>query len=145
MVMYPNHLTIAVNEVTPAKEFFELLGFEETETKFISGPVMEEYLDVPGIEAEHVTMVLKGCDPYFDIQLLKYNNPKPTPNEHVRDLTTVGFNHMCFAVEDLDATLASLKAAGVKMRNKGMEFRDYKMAFIWGPEGITIELVENLH
>jgi len=145
MVMCPNHMTVAVTEVAPAKEFFALLGFEESETKFISGPIMEEYLGVPGVEAEHVTMVLKGCDPHFDVQLLKYNNPKPTPNEHVRDLTTVGFNHLCFAVEDLDATLATLRAAGVKMRNKAMEFRDYKMAFIWGPEGITIELVEKLN
>ncbi len=145
MVLYPNHVTVAVTELAPAKEFFALLGFEETETKFISGPVMEQYLGVPGIDAEHVTMVLDGCAPHFDIQLLKYKNPKPTPNEHVRDLTTLGFNHLCFAVEDLDAALAALTAAGVKTRNGAMEFRDYKMAFIWGPEGITIELVEKLN
>ncbi len=145
MVLYPNHMTIAVNEVEPAKEFLSLLGFEETERKIISGPVMEDYLDVPGIEAEHVTMVLKGCDPYFDIQLLRYIKPAPTQNEHVRDLTTIGYNHLCFAVEDLDATLEKLTAAGVKMRNKAMEFRDYKMAFIWGPEGVTLELVQKLN
>ena len=89
-------------------------------------------------------MVLKGREPHFDVQLLKHNNPKPTPNEHVRDLTTIGYNHLCFAVEDLDATLAKLKAEGVELRNRVMEFRDYEMAFVWGPEGVTIELVEQL-
>jgi hypothetical protein len=79
MATNPNHVTIVVNAVAPAKHFFELLGFEEMGTKFISGPVMEEYLGVPGIEAEHVTMVLKGCEPHFDVQLLRYINPKPTP------------------------------------------------------------------
>ncbi|CTQ51567.1 putative lyase [Roseibium album] len=145
MVLNPNHMTIVVNDVEPAKAFFSLLGFEEGETKLISGEIMENYLGVPGIEAEHVTLVLKGCTPYFDIQLLKYNKPAPTQNEHVRDLTAVGYNHMCFAVDDFDATIAKLKAAGVKMRNGGMEFRNYKMAFIWGPEGITLELVQQLN
>jgi catechol 2,3-dioxygenase-like lactoylglutathione lyase family enzyme len=145
MVLNPNHMTIVVNDVEPAKKFFSLLGFEEGETKLISGETMEDYLGVPGIEAEHVTLVLKGCKPYFDIQLLKYNKPAPTQNEHVRDLTAVGYNHMCFAVDDFDATIAKLKAADVKMRNGGMEFRNYKMAFIWGPEGITLELVQQLN
>lgn len=115
------------------------------DTSITKGPVMEDYLGVPGIKAEHMTMVLKGCDPYFDIQLLRYIKPEPTQNEHVRDLTTIGFNHLCFAVEVLDETLAKLTAAGVKVRNKGIEFRDYKMTFIWGPEGVTLELVEKLN
>lgn len=144
MILHANHMTIVVQDLEPAKEFFSILGFEEEETKFISGEVMANYLDVPGIEAEHVTLVLKGCTPHFDIQLLKYNKPEPTQNEHVRDLTTVGYNHICFAVDDFDSMIAKLKSAGVRLRNDGMEFRDYKMAFIWGPEGITIELVQQL-
>ncbi|MEX0347827.1 MAG: VOC family protein [Paracoccaceae bacterium] len=143
MPLTPNHMSIVVNEVEPAKEFLSLLGFEETLTKVISGPVMEEYLGVPGIEAEHITMVLKGAEPYFDIQLLKYHTPASPQNEHIRDLSAIGFNHFAFAVDDLDATLAKLKQAGVKMRNTEMDYRGYKMAFIWGPEGLTFELVEH--
>lgn len=144
MAVSPNHLTIVVNEVEPAKAFFALLGFEEEMTKIISGEVMEAYLGVPGIEAEHVTLVLKGYSPHFDIQLLKYRKPESTPNEHVKDLTTIGYNHLCFAVDDFDATIARLKSAGVELRNDSMNFRGYKMAFIWGPEGITLEILEKL-
>jgi len=145
MTTSPNHFTVVVTDVAKAKSFFSLLGFDEGETKFISGKVMEDYMGVPGIDAEHVTLVLTGHEPYFDIQLLKYRNPAPQPNDYIRDLTTLGYNHLCFSVDDLDATLDKLTAAGVEMRNGGMEFRDYKMAFVWGPEGITVELVQRLH
>jgi len=140
----PNHLTVVVRDVEKAKAFFTLLGLDEGERKIISGKVMENYMGVPGIEAEHVTLVLTGHKPYFDIQLLRYRNPMPTPDEHAGDLTTLGYNHFCFAVDDLDATLARLTAAGVVQRNSGMEFRDYKMAFVWGPEKITVELVQRI-
>ena len=145
MILNPNHMTIVVQDVERAKGFFSILGFEEAETTFISGEAMEDYLGVPGIDAEHVTLVLKGCTPHFDIQLLKYNNPAPMQNEHIRNLTTIGYNHICFTVDDLDATIAELKAADIVLRSDSMEFRDYKMVFIWGPEGITLELVEQLN
>lgn len=145
MPVSPNHVTIVVRRIDPAKAFFALLGFEELERKFISGKVMEDYMGLPGIEAEHVTLVLTDHAPHFDVQLLRYVSPPPTPNEHVRDLTTMGYNHLCFSVDDLDETLAMMQDAGVETRNGGMEFRDYKMAFVWGPEGVTVELVQKLH
>ncbi|TMV09562.1 glyoxalase [Ruegeria sediminis] len=144
MAVTPNHMSIVVNDVDAAQRFLSALGFEEFSRKVISGPVMEEYLGVPDIEAEHITMVLKDADPYFDIQLLKYHRPISPQNEHIRDLSAIGFNHFAFAVDDLDKTLGALTDAGVEMRNKTMEFRDYRMAFVWGPEGLTFELVEKL-
>lgn len=144
MAISPNHVTIVVREIAPARAFFALFGFEELETKFISGKVMEDYMGVPGIEAEHVTLVLKGFTPHFDIQLLRYIKPEPKENPNVRDLTATGYNHLCFSVDDLDGLMERLAAAGVRSRNDGMEFRDYKMAFVWGPENITLELVQRL-
>lgn len=144
LAISPNHMSIVVSDVDSAKRFLSALGFEEYSNKVISGPVMEKYLGVPDMEAEHITMVLKDADPYFDIQLLKYHRPHSLPNEHVRDLSAIGFNHFGFAVDDLEKSLNDLKAAGVEMRNEIMEFRDYKMALIWGPEGLTFELVQKL-
>ncbi len=138
----PDHVTIVVTDADAAKDFFSLLGFEETETQVISGDVMDAYMGVPGIEAEHITMVLKGCTPHFDIQLLKYRHPDALPDPHIRDLNKVGFNHLCFAVDDIEAEVTRLKAAGVTFRNEIMEFRAGKLIFLEGPEGITLELAQ---
>ena len=50
--------------------------------------------------------------------------------------------HVCFAVDDLDATLDRLRAAGVHVRNEVLEFHDRRLVFVLGPEDVTIELAE---
>ncbi|MCL6283988.1 hypothetical protein M3P21_10640 [Ruegeria sp. 2012CJ41-6] len=74
---------------------------------------------------------------------MKYQTPAAPQNEHNRDLSAIGFPHFAVAVDDLDATLAEPKRAGVKMRNKGMDYRGYMMGFVWGPERLTFELAEH--
>jgi len=57
-------------------------------------------------------------------------------------LDRIGFNHICFAVDDIDRVIAKVTAAGVRLRNEMMTFHDRKLVFLEGPEGITVELAE---
>ena len=99
-------------------------------------------MGVDGIEAEHVTLVLANVSPRTEVQLLKYRHPHSLPDPAIRDLTKLGYNHICFAVDDLEAEVARLKAKGVKLRNEVMEFHGRKLVFLSGPEGVTVELAE---
>ena len=67
----------------------------------IKGPVFADYMGVPGIEAEHVTLVLENASPRTEVQLLRYLNPDMLPDPHIRDLNKLGLNHVCFAVDDI--------------------------------------------
>jgi len=49
---------------------------------------------------------------------------------------------VCFAVDDLDAAIGKLEAAGIALRNRVMAFHDRKLVFLRGPEDITIELAQ---
>jgi catechol 2,3-dioxygenase-like lactoylglutathione lyase family enzyme len=49
---------------------------------------------------------------------------------------------VCFAVDNLDAEIAKLKAAGIELRNRVMDFHNRKLVFLRGPEDITVELAE---
>lgn len=97
---------------------------------------------MPGIEADHVTLVLAGASPRTEIQLLAYRAPAAIPQPTIEQLNTIGFNHVCFAVEDLDAEVRRLAAAGVETRTKVLDFHGRKLVFLRGPEGITVELSE---
>jgi catechol 2,3-dioxygenase-like lactoylglutathione lyase family enzyme len=57
-------------------------------------------------------------------------------------LTTLGFNHVCFAVDDLQAEVRRLVAAGIETRSEVLDFHERKLVFLRGPEGITVELSE---
>ena len=74
-VRHFDHLTIVVREVERAKAFFAVLGFKEAVSVVIKGPVFADYMGVPGIEAEHVTLVLENASPRTEVQLLRYLNP----------------------------------------------------------------------
>jgi catechol 2,3-dioxygenase-like lactoylglutathione lyase family enzyme len=135
-----DHLTIVVRDVDRAKTFFELLGFKEAISVIIAGEPFASYMGVPDIEAEHVTMVLENVSPRTEIQLLRYRHPEPLPDPHIRDLHKLGMNHICFAVDDIDAEVAKLRTSGFKPRNEIMDFHSRKLVFIEGPEGVTVEL-----
>ncbi|WP_057461013.1 VOC family protein [Pseudovibrio sp. POLY-S9] len=140
--MHPDHVTVAVRNLEEARAFFNLLDFEEAKSLVISGPVFSKYMGISDLEAEHVTLVLKGHSPRFEIQLLHYSNPEPRSEPYPEDLCRTGYNHLCFAVDDLEDRLSKLQAAGFKARSEVMEFNDRKLVFLFGPEKITLELAQ---
>ena len=142
MVKNFDHVTIVVRDVERAKEFFRLLGFEHDHTVIISGKTFSDYMGVSGIEAEHVTLVLVGAHPRTEVQLLRYLHPEPISDPNIRELNKLGFNHVCFAVEDVEEALRRIRQAGIETRNEIMDFYGRKLVFIRGPEGITVELSE---
>jgi catechol 2,3-dioxygenase-like lactoylglutathione lyase family enzyme len=89
-----------------------------------------------------VTLVLENVTPRTEIQLLHYRHPDPLPDAHIRDLTKLGMNHICFAVDDVEEEVAKLEAAGFRTRNAIMDFHARKLVFIDGPEGVTVELAQ---
>lgn len=97
-------------------------------------------MGVPGIEAEHITLVLENASPRAEIQLLRYLHPKALPDEHIRQLNKIGMNHICFRVDDIEAEVANIRAAGFRTRNEIMDFHSRKLVFLDGPEGVTVEL-----
>ena len=140
MVRHFDHATIVVRDVALAIKFFGLLGFKLDQSVVIAGETFARYMGVAGIEAEHVTLVLENATPRTEIQLLHYRQPAPIDDPHIRDLQKLGFNHICFAVDDLDAEVTKMKANGFETRNDVMDFHSRKLVFLSGPEGVTVEL-----
>jgi catechol 2,3-dioxygenase-like lactoylglutathione lyase family enzyme len=142
MILNIDHVTVVVRDVAKAKAFFALLGFIEEKSVVISGELFARYMGVEGIEAEHVTLVSKQATPRFEIQLLRYIRPERVPDADLGNLARPGYNHICFAVKDLEAEVKRLTSQGVTLRNEVMDFHDRKLVFLSGPEGITVELAE---
>ena len=140
MIKRFDHVTVVVRDLDAARQFFGLLGFREIKAVVISGKVMDDYMGVSGLEADHVTLAIEN--PHTEVQLLHYRHPDPIDDRNIRQLNKIGFNHICFSVTDLEAEIKRLTAAGVKLRNKMMDFHDRKLVFLDGPEGVTVELAQ---
>jgi len=142
MVKHFDHVTIVVRDIEAAKKFFGLLGFQQDKSVVISGEKFASYMKVEGIEAEHVTLALTGATPRVEVQLLKYHHPDVLIDPNITNLTRLGFNHICFAVDDIVAEVNKLKENGVETLNEIMDFHSRKLIFLSGPEGIVVELSE---
>lgn len=137
-----DHVTIAVTDLDQAEQFFGLLGFEETKRTVVSGDEMSRYMAIPRWKADHITLELQDAPSHQEVQLLRFHHPTLPDKPDEGNLARLGFNHVCFAVTDLDATLERLAAAGVVVRNDVMEFHDRRLVFLVGPDDVTIELAE---
>ena len=102
---------------------------------------MERYMGIADWEADHVTLELEGAPVHQEVQLLRFHRPEAMVDEGAGRLDRTGFNHVCFRVADLDATLAHLAANGVAPRNDVMDFNSRRLVFLDGP-GLVVELAE---
>lgn len=142
VVKYLDHVTVCVSDLAAAKRFFGLLGLHEDKSVVISGERFAAYMGLDEIEADHVTLVRPGASPRFEVQLLHYRRPEAARDPNISRLDKVGFNHICFAVDDIEAMVETLRSEGVEVRGELKGFHDRQLVFLTGPDGITVELAQ---
>ena len=143
MILNPDHVTIAVADAEAAIGFFALLGFRKDHVATIDGGIPAQYMGLPRMKAQHITLVLEGSKPRFEIQLLEFDPLSGTdPGAHPTNLRKLGFNHLAFRVDDIEMTTDELVAHGVTMLSDEMDYISRRLRLFEGPEGITFELVQ---
>ena len=142
MITHFDHVTVAVRDLERAKAFFGVLGFEVDKDVVIKGQRFADYMGVDGVEADHVTLIMPDAEPRLEVQLLHYRHPDPALDPLIENLGKVGYNHVCFAVADLDALVEKARASGFETRGDILEFHSRKLVFLKGPEGVTVELAQ---
>ncbi len=129
MIKQISHLGIAVKNLEEAREFYRsVFGLESSEP--ITG----------GEGTIRVSMVQVGG---ILIELLQ-----PVGNEGVMakflEKHGEGFHHICYEVEDINAEVASLKAAGIEVLGEVKPGAEGMSVFLHprGTHGVLVELVE---
>jgi len=140
---YIDHIGVIVNDLAPAKQFFTDLGF------IVQGEADEqsELIDkVVGIKGAHSKIVfLATPDGQTKLELTKFLNPaeEAVPTESV--MYGHGYKHIALVVEGIDEIVDGLKAKGFDVFVDVYNYQDvYKLCYFRGPEGIIVELAEEL-
>jgi len=123
---------VCVRDFDRARRFFAMLGFEEDKAVVIRGETVSAYMGVPGLVADHVTLVLPGSDPRQEVQLLHYREPAVADDPGIRNLGRIGLNHICFSCDDLDALVAAMEAEGFRPRSCVLDFHSRRLIFLEG-------------
>lgn len=79
------------------------------------------------------------------IELIKFYTPSDEKDIQQPFANTLGIRHIAFAVEDIEAVVAKLKTKGTDIFSEIQQYEEsYKLCYVRGPEGIILELAEEI-
>jgi catechol 2,3-dioxygenase-like lactoylglutathione lyase family enzyme len=138
-----DHVGIIVNDLPAAKAFFLDLGLEMVWEGEVEGEVVERITGLQDVKAEVV--MLRTPNGEANIELSKFHSPTDENGIQRSLANTLGIRHITFAVEEIEAIVAKLKKNGAELVGKIQTYENtYKLCYIRGPEGIILELAEQL-
>jgi catechol 2,3-dioxygenase-like lactoylglutathione lyase family enzyme len=84
-------------------------------------------------------------DGHGRLELIKFHTPPAQGDNQHAPANTLGIRHLAFAVEDIDAVVAGLRARGAELVGELERYEDiYRLCYVRGPGGIIIELAEQI-
>lgn len=83
-------------------------------------------------------------DGQANIELIKFHTPSDENGIQQPLANTLGVRHIAFVVEDIEAVVAKLKEKGTETFSEIQDFGKYKLCYVRGPEGIILELAEQI-
>ena len=134
---------IVVDDRAAATAFFVDLGLKVLG----EGPVEGDWVDrVVGLEGVRVDIaMLQTPDGHGRIELAKFHAPLGRGGDRHAPANTPGIRHVTFAVDDIDAAVASVRALGGELVREMETYQDiYRLCYVRGPEGIIVELAEQI-
>lgn len=138
-----DHVGVCVNDLAAAKEFFLDLGLEVVGEGELEGPLVDSVTGLRDVKTAIV--MLRTPDGEANIELFKFYRPTDENGIQPNFANTLGIRHITFAVEDIDAIVAKLKKRGTEVFSEIQNYEDiYKLIYVRGPEGIIIELAEEI-
>ena len=138
-----DHVGVVVDDLEAATAFFLELGLELESNMAVEGRWVDRVVGLDGVRAE--IAILQTPDGHGRLELTKFHTPStPGGNRHA-PANTPGIRHVAFAVEDIDAVVAGLRARGAELVGELERYEDsYRLCYVRGPEGIIVELAEQI-
>jgi catechol 2,3-dioxygenase-like lactoylglutathione lyase family enzyme len=134
---------IVVNDLDKTRDFWtNALGFKLHVEALEESPFIDELLAIKDPALTTVKLIdSKG----FILELLKFENYQ-VENTWSGDLKTTGLTHIALTVKNLEELAEKMSHLGYKAISevKISPNKKVKVVFIRGPEGIMLELVEEI-
>jgi catechol 2,3-dioxygenase-like lactoylglutathione lyase family enzyme len=137
-----DNVLIVVDDLETAKAFFIELGLRFEGETTVEGPSVGSLIGLKDVRA---TVAMMRTPDGQGIELDKFHTPDAVRFGPVNaPVNTLGIRRLMFAVDDISALVARMRAHGAEIIGE-MQYEDtYRLAYIRGPEGIIVALAEQL-
>jgi catechol 2,3-dioxygenase-like lactoylglutathione lyase family enzyme len=137
------HVGIVFLDLAAATEFFVELGLVLQGEGPVEGRWVDRVVGLEGVRAD--IAIMQTPDGNGRLELTKFHSPSNQGDNRHAPANTPGIRHVAFAVEDIDAVVAGLRARGAELVGELERYEDsYRLCYVRGPEGIIIELAEQI-
>ena len=139
-----DNVAIVVDDLDAAVAFFTELGMQLEDRQSIQGTFADRTVGLDGIRSEIAMMRIPNVP--GKVELTKYHRPaasgaepeNPPPN-------TLGLHRVMFAVDDIDDTIARLRAHGAELLGEVAQYESIlRLCYLRGPAGIIVALAEQI-
>ena len=131
-----DHVGIVVDDLTAAAAFFAELGLKLQGERPVEGGWVDRVVGLEGVRAP---------DGHGRLELTKFDAPPGRGGDRRAPANTPGIRHVAFAVDGIDAVVASLRARGMELVGEVERYEDsYRLCYVRGPEEIIVELAEQI-
>ena len=140
-----DHVSVVVVDLAAAKAFFVELGMELEGEAPIEGPLVDRLNGLADVRVD--IAMLRSPDGHGRLELTKFHTPAAVSPEPQNALgNTLGLRSIMFAVDDIDAAVAGLRARGAELVGEVVQYEDsYRLCYVRGPAGIIVALAEQLN
>jgi len=138
-----DNVGIVVESLDAPIAFFAELGLKLEGRAMIEG---EWAGRVTGLANQRVEIaMLVTPDGHSRLELSRFLTPSVVADHRQAPVNALGYLRVMFAVDDLDETLARLRAHGAQLVGDVVQYEEtYRLCYVRGPEGILIGLAEEL-
>ena len=137
------HIGIVVDDLAAATAFFVALGLEVEGKTSVEGSLVDRINGLEGVLADVV--ILRSPDAGSKLELAKYRSPSYDGDDGPLPANAPGIRHILFVVDNVEASLAALRAHGGELVGELVNYEDiYWLCYVRGPAGIIVELAEKI-
>jgi catechol 2,3-dioxygenase-like lactoylglutathione lyase family enzyme len=138
-----DHVSINVNDLPAAKAFFLDFGLEVQGEWELEGDQLDRIVGLNDVKVACVGLGMPDGQAW--IELVKFYTPSDERDIQRPFANTLGVRHIAFAVEHIEAIVAKLKKKGTEIFSEIQQYEEsYKLCYVRGPEGIILELAEEI-
>jgi catechol 2,3-dioxygenase-like lactoylglutathione lyase family enzyme len=138
-----DHVGVVVDDLKAATEFFVELGLEVQGEASVGGGWVDRTVGLHGVRAD--TVGLKTRDGSTWLELSKFHSPTNPGDDQPSLPNARGLRHVAFVVDDIDAVVGGLRSRGGELVGEVVRYEDsYRLCYVRGPEGIIVELAEQI-
>lgn len=138
-----DHVGITVADLESVTAFFVALGLEVEGTGHVEGEFIETVCGIAGAQCE--IAMLRPPDGGARLELASFVKPDHIPGLAAPMANELGLRNVSFEVGDLQATVDAVARDGYGLIGGIGEWQGaVRMAYVRGPEGIIVNLFEQL-